>query len=271
MNQQQWTPTSEVTATALQRVTRVNIALVLVPTFLALVVGFLVGQVVVLGIVVLLVSTVWVNGVNRKVESSLLDRLNLMPVSESDHARLINVVDGLCVVSGDRRPPLFVVSDSYPIALAIAAPKHQGIVVVSDGLLAEMDRVEIEAVMAHVLWRLRSGNVALTSYLMVLRVKLSKIGLRRIADVIISKLYEDKILMWADISACQATRYPPALISALQKCNRAHGLEIDPVLTPLLFADPETAQHDTMGGAPVPIVGFLAIGVEERIAVLKEI
>ena len=125
--------------------------------------------------------------------------------------------------------------------------------------------------MAHVLWRLRSGNVALTSYLMVLRVKLSKIGLRRIADVIISKLYEDKILMWADISACQATRYPPALISALQKCNRAHGLEIDPVLTPLLFADPETAQHDTMGGAPVPIVGFLAIGVEERIAVLKEI
>jgi heat shock protein HtpX len=271
MNQRQWTPASEVTATALQRITYINISLVLVPTVLALVVGLVVGQSLVLAVVVLLASTVWVNVVNRTIESSLVNRLDMVPVSEADHARLINVVDGLCVVSGDRRPPLYVVSDAYPIALAIAAPKHHGIVVVSEGFLAEMDRVETEAVMAHVLWRLRSGNIALTCYLMALRLALAKIGLRRIADVIIGKLYEDKILMWADISACQATRYPPALMSALQKCNRTHHLDIDPVLTPLLFVDPKTSQHDTNGGAPVPIVGFLAIGVEERIAVLKEI
>lgn len=271
MNQRQWTPASEVTATALRRITYINISLVVVPTLLALVVGFAVGQPFVLGVVALLASTVWVKVVNRTIESSLIHRLDMEPVSETDHARLINVVDGLCVVSGDRRPPMYVVSDSYPIALAIAAPQHQGIVVVSDGFLAEMDRVETEAVMAHVLWRLRSGNIALTSYLMVLRITLSKIGLRRIADLIIGKLYEDKILMWADISACQATRYPPALMSALQKCNRTHRLEIDLILAPLLFVDPKTSEHDTIGGAPVPIVGFLAIGVEERIAVLKEI
>ena len=271
MNQQQWTPVSEVSATALQRVTRVNIALVLVPTLLALAVGVVVGQPIVLGLVVLLGATVWVNIVNRGIESSLLDRLDVTPVSESDHARLINVVDGLCVVSGDRRPPLYVVSESYPVALAISAPKHQGVVVVSDGLLAEMDRVEIEAVMAHVLWRMRNGNVALTSYLIALRASLAKIGLRRVADAIIGKLYEDKILLWADISACQATRYPPALISALQKCNRAHSLAIDPDLGPLLFVDPKTCTHDTNGDSSFPIVGFSAIGVEERIAVLKEI
>ena len=271
MNQQQWTPVSEVSATALQRLTRVNIALVLVPTFLAFVVGVIVGQPFLLGVVVLLGAIVWITVVNRGIESSLLDRLDLTPVSESDHARLINVVDGLCVVSGDRRPPLFVVSESYPVALAISAPKHQGVVVVSDGLLAEMDRVEMEAVMAHVLWRMRNGNVALTSYLIALRASLAKIRLRRVADVIIGKLYEDKILLWADISACQATRYPPALISALQKCNRAHSLAIDPYLGPLLFVDPETCIHDTNGDSSFPIVGFSAIGVEERIAVLKEI
>jgi hypothetical protein len=60
-------------------------------------------------------------------------------------------------------------------------------------------------------------------------------------------------------------------MSALQKCNRTHRLEIDLILAPLLFVDPKTSEHDTIGGAPVPIVGFLAIGVEERIAVLKEI
>lgn len=262
---------SEVSATALQRITYVNIALVLVPTFLAVVVGLAVGQPFVLGLVVLLGSTVWVNVVNRNIESSLLHRLDVVSASEDDHARLINVVDGLCVVSGDRRPPLLVVPDAYPIALAIAAPKHQGTVVVSQGFLEEMNRVEIEAVMAHVLWRLRNGNVALTSYLIALRSVLAKIGLRRVADGVISKLYEDKILLWADISACQATRYPPALISALQKCNRAQSLEIDPNLGPLLFVDPETVQHDTNGGPSFPIVGFSAIGVEERIAVLKEI
>lgn len=271
MNQRQWTPVSEASATALQRITYVNLALVLVPTFLAVVVGLAVSQPLVLGLVVLLGSTVWVNVVNRTVESSLLHRLDVVPASEDDHARLINVVDGLCVVSGDRRPPLLVVADAYPIALAIAAPKHQGTVVVSQGFLEEMNRVEIEAVMAHVLWRLRNGNVALTSYLVALRTKLSKIGLRRVADVIIDKLYEDKILLWADISACQATRYPPALISALQKCNRAQSLEIDPILGPLLFVDPQTAHHDTHSGSSFPNVGFSAIGVEERIAVLKEI
>jgi hypothetical protein len=39
----------------------------------------------------------------------------------------------------------------------------------------------------------------------------------------------------------------------------------------LLFVDPETCIHDTNGDSSFPIVGFSAIGVEERIAVLKEI
>jgi heat shock protein HtpX len=271
MNQRQWTPAAEVSATALQRVTYVNIALVLVPTIVALIIGLLVGQQLWLVPLVLIAALVTVNILNRNVESSLLERLDMEPASESHQARLINVVDGLCVVSGDRRPPLYVVSDAYPVALAIAAPKHPGTVVVSQGFLEKMDRVEIEAVMAHVLWRLRNGNVALTSYLIALRTMLTKIGLRRIADRIIGKLYEDKILLWADISACQATRYPPALISALQKCNRAQSLEIDPILSPLLFVDPETSLHDTIGSSSFPNVGFSAIGVEERIAVLKEI
>jgi heat shock protein HtpX len=271
MNQRQWNAVSEVSTTALQRVTRVNLALVLVPTFVAFLVGLAVGQPFILGVLVLLASTLWVNVLNRNVESSLLGRLDLRPISETDHARLINVVDGLCVVSGDRRPPMFVVSDSYPIALAVGAPKRQGTVIVSEGLLAEMNRVEIEAVMAHVLWRMRSGNIAMTSYLIVLRTMLSKVGLRRLADGIITRLHEEKILLWADISACQATRYPPALILALQKCNRTHTLNIDPYLGPLLFVDPKTSQHDAHSGSSFPIVGFLANGVEERIAVLKEI
>ena len=270
MNQQQWTPVSQISATALQRVTRVNIALALAPTLLAFLLGVVVGQPLLLGVVVLLSSTVWINLVNRNIESSLLDRLKVTPVSETDHARLINVVDGLCVVSGDRRPPLYVVSESYPVALAISAPKQHGVVVVSDGLLAELNRVEIEAVMAHVLWRMRNGNTALTSYLIALRVSLAKLGLRRVADAIIGKLSEGKILLWADISACQATRYPPALISALQKCNRTHTLALDPLVGPLLFVDPKTCSDDTNGDSSFPIVGFSAIGVEERIAVLKE-
>jgi heat shock protein HtpX len=270
MNQRQWTPTSEATATTLRRISLVNIALVVIPTAVASVLGLLVGQLFIIGVVVLLASLGGVVALNRSVESSLLRELDLTTASEEEHARVINVVDGLCVVSGDRRPPVFVIHEDYPVALAIAAPKQQGIVVVSDGFLDTMDRVETEAVMAHLLWRLRNGNVAVTCYLIALRTMLSKVGLGRVADVIIARLSEEKILLWADISACQATRYPPALISALQKCNRAQLLEIAPQLSPLLFVDPKTSQHDTIEGSPVPIVGFLAIGVEDRIAVLKE-
>lgn len=276
MNQRQWTGVSDASATTLKRIKQINISLVAAPTILATAVGFIVDLPIVLGLLGFVISLSFVVFLMRSIESSISSRLKLETASLTDHARLINVVDGLCVVSGDRRPPLFVVQEPFPVALAIAAPRQQGIVVVSDGLLVQMDRVELEAVMAHVLWRLRNGDIGFTCYLISLKTMLGKIGVGGIANWLIKKLSEDKILLWADISACQATRYPPALISALDKCGQARLPRIDPIVRPLMFVDPRitdriTPDHDTIATSQVPKVESGPAGVQERIAVLKEI
>ena len=271
MNQRQWVPISESPAENAKKIKSLNAAIVLVVTVISLIIGLAVSQWLVVGLVGLVVSLIFVMSMMRSIESSLLDRLDYVVANDHDHARLINVVDGLCVVSGDRRPHLYVINDSYPVAFAITSPNGVANVFVSDGLLAEMERVEIEAVMAHVLWRLRSGNIALTCYLIALSSRLSKVGLGKLAAGVIARLSEDKILLWSDISACQATRYPPGLISALQKCNRAHHLNLESTIGPLLFADPKTAGDDTTGQLQFSILGFSSVSLEERIAVLKEI
>lgn len=271
MNQRQWVSISESPSENAKKIKKLNATIVMVVTVLSLIVGLVLSQWIVVGLIGLVVSLVFVVSLMRSIDSSLLDRVDYVVANDHDHARLINIVDGLCVVSGDRRPNLFVINDEYPVAFAIASPGGLGNVFVSDGLLADMERVEIEAVMAHVLWRLRSGNIALTCYLIALTSRLNKVGLRKLAAVVNEKLSEDKILLWSDISACQATRYPPGLISALQRCNRAHHLDIEPSIGPLLFADPKTAGDDTTMRSQFSILGFSAVSIEERIAVLKEI
>lgn len=271
MNQRQWIPISESLSDNVAKIKRLNVAIVATVTTLSFLVGFIVSQWLIIGLIGLVVSMVFVLSIMRSTDTSLLNRLDYIDANERDHARLINVVDGLCVVSGDRRPHLHVINESYPVAFAVASLRGSAHVFVSSGVLSEMDRVEIEAVMAHVLWRLRSGNVALTCYLLALSTRLNKIGLKKLSSIVNSKLYEDKILMWSDISACQATRYPPGLISALQKCNRTHHLEIASFIGPLLFVDPKTAGDDTTRHSQFSIVGFSAVSVEERLAVLKEI
>ena len=270
MNQRQWIPVSESSSDNLNKIRKVNAAIVIALTFVSLLIGVATSQVFPVVVVGLGVSIVFVFAVMRSVETSWLQRIDYQPVDEELHARIVNVVDGLCVVSGDRRPRLFVFHDEYPVALAIAAPGKLGNIVVSDGLLEELDRVEIESVMAHVLWRLRTENIALTCYLLTLSALLGKIGLGKLGSLVTAKMTEQKILLWADISACQATRYPPALISALHKCDRPHRLSIDSQCGPLLFVDPRTVGDDTTVTSSFPILGFSAVSLEERIAVLKE-
>lgn len=270
MNQRQWIPVSESSSDNLMKIRRVNAAIVLVVTLLSLLIGLLTSQVIPIVVVGLIVSVVFVMAVMRSAESSWLAQIDCRPIDEERHARIVNVVDGLCVVSGDRRPHLFVLDEDYPLALAIAAPQKPGNIVVSEALLDELDRVEIESVMAHLLWRLRTENIALTCYLMTLSAMLGKIGLGRLGSLVTAKMSEEKIVMWADISACQATRYPPALISALHKCDREHHSGLDSRCAPLLFVDPKTVGDDTTVASSFPILGFSAVSVEERIAVLKE-
>ena len=177
------------------------------------------------------------------------------PADPTTYARFHNLVEGLCIASGLPKPRLYVVEDDAPNAFATGRdPKHAAIAVTT-GLLQKMNRVELEAVLAHELSHVKNYDI-LVSTLAVTMVGIIALlsdwalrflwwggprhrddrnrdnnGAMAIVAILgfvlllvaplIAKLMQFAISRkresLADISGVAMTRYPPGMISALEK------------------------------------------------------
>ncbi|MDQ6696968.1 MAG: M48 family metalloprotease [Actinomycetota bacterium] len=176
------------------------------------------------------------------------------PADPREYARLHNLVEGLCIASGLPKPRVYIVEDEAPNAFATGRnPKHAAIAVTT-GLLAKMNRVELEGVLAHELSHIKNYDI-LVSTLAVTMVGLiavvSDISIRMlwwnggrrgrndqdsggafgilavfgfallILSPIIGQMMQFAVSRrresLADVSGVEMTRYPPGLISALEK------------------------------------------------------
>jgi heat shock protein HtpX len=90
----------------------------------------------------------------------VLDLSRAEPADPHVHARLHNVVEGLCAPSGMTTPEVYVVTDTAPNALAVGRSPKAAALVVTTGLLDLLDRVELEAVIARELGLIKSNAVA---------------------------------------------------------------------------------------------------------------
>lgn len=177
------------------------------------------------------------------------------PADPETYARLYNLVDGLCIASGLPTPRLYIIDDPAPNAFATGRdPKHAAIAVTT-GLLEKMNRIELEGVLAHELSHIKNYDI-LVSTLAVIMVGMialiSDFGLRflifggrrnsndnggnpfvaiislvfivlaPIAAVMMQFALSRRREALADISAIEMTRYPPGLISALEKLRDDH-------------------------------------------------
>jgi len=173
----------------------------------------------------------------------------------TEHARLHNLVEGLCIAGGLPKPRLYVIDDAAPNAFATGRdPKHAAIAVTT-GLLAKLDRVELEGVLAHELSHIKNydilvstlavtlvgvvtliadftlrflwwggprhrddrssgggGPAAIIAILGFVLLLLSPL-VARVMQLAVSRRRE----ALADMSGVSLTRYPPGLISALEK------------------------------------------------------
>jgi heat shock protein HtpX len=270
MNQRQWIPIEESATPNVARVKRIEWVITAVGTLLFLLIGVAIGQPL-LGVLGLAVFGAFAWSIGRNAEAAVLAALSLTPANEIEHARLFNVVEGLRMSSGDHRPAMHIMQSDFPLAFAISEEGSDGNIIVSDGFLRSMDRVETEAVVSHLLWRIRSGDAALMAYLISFQAQMSRVGLGGVAQKIIERSVDSRALIWADISACQATRYPPALISALEKCAQSQDSVSVGIAAPFCFAMPESTSKSTHLGSDISNVGFVRPSLAERIAVLKEI
>jgi heat shock protein HtpX len=186
-----------------------------------------------------------------------------VPADETEYLRYHNLVEGLCIAAGLPKPRLYVVNDPAPNAFATGRnPKHSAIAVTS-GLLEKMNRVELEGVLAHELSHIKNydilistlavtmvGAVAVVSDVVIRMMWWNGGRTRRDGDrnntgnplailgfvllllaPLAAKLMQLAVSRrretLADVSAVQMTRYPPGLISALEKlqddCTVTHS------------------------------------------------
>jgi heat shock protein HtpX len=182
------------------------------------------------------------------------------PADPTTYARYHNLIEGLCIAAGLPKPRLYIINDSAPNAFATGRNPQHAAIAVTTGLLEKMNRVELEGVLAHELSHVKNydtlvmtlavtmvGIIALLSDFFLrfmfwgggrserndnnnggpLGVILVVFGLVLLAlapiiasvmQLAISRRREYQ----ADASGVLLTRYPPGLISALEKLREDH-------------------------------------------------
>jgi heat shock protein HtpX len=175
------------------------------------------------------------------------------PADPLQYRRLYNLVEGLTIAGGLPMPRIYIVEDSAPNAFATGRnPKHAAIAVTT-GLLEKMNRVELEGVLAHELSHIKNYDILVSTLAVTMVGAIALIadlairmlwftGGRRSDDrdgnpagailavvgfallilaPLIARLMQFAVSRQreslADVSGVAMTRYPPGLISALEK------------------------------------------------------
>jgi heat shock protein HtpX len=138
------------------------------------------------------------------------------PADPEQYARLHNVVEGLCIAAGLPKPRVYIIDDPAPNAFATGRNPRHAAIAVTTGLLDKMNRIELEGVLAHELSHVKNYDV-LVSTLAVTLVGLPSLLLTPVLAPVLQLTVSRRRESLADVSGVSLTRYPPGLISALEK------------------------------------------------------
>ncbi len=189
-------------------------------------------------------------------DSILLGISGARKISKEDNPRLYNVVEEMSIASGlPKVPDIYIIDDPAPNAFATGRDPNKASVAITSGLLALLNRDELQGVMAHEIAHIKNRDVllmAVTAVLLGTIVMLSwyatRIGIfsgRRsghrdsdgggiaqgiimligvlliiLAPIMAQLIYfaiSRKREYLADASSALYTRYPEGLASALEK------------------------------------------------------
>ena len=154
-----------------------------------------------------------------------LEYLAAEPIDPTDEPRLVNVVEGLCATYGHPEPKLYRVESDSPNAAILGRSSDDAHLVVTNGLLDSLDRLELEAVVARLLSQLKLGIEAGTVLVAVAKI-VSPLGLR---DRVLERALDRSSMIAIDLDAVRMTRYPPALASAYETAADIRPIDSTPV------------------------------------------
>lgn len=217
---------------------------------------------VVLGLIALIAGAVWAAVVFVAValavsawmwlgaDGRALAAIDGQVADRREHARLYNLVEGLCPSAGVPVPNLRVIDSASLNAVAVGRDPHHATLAVTSGLLAGLGLVELEGVIAEELVRIKQrdtlpGTVAAGAGPLP----------RRLARPAESEAADD-------LDAVALTRYPPGLAAALEAMSAAGTAlaQVPAAVAGLWLADPVPGGSS---GGRVPL--------SERVQALREL
>ena len=177
------------------------------------------------------------------------------PATREKYFDFYTIVENLAITAGLPMPKIYVIEDSAPNAFATGRNKNHAVIAVTTGLLATMNKTELEGVIAHEMSHIGNKDMLLMTVAVVLvglvsvisdmLIRMSFFGggrdndreggnaimlivgllaaiLAPIAATLLQLSISRKREFLADASASLLTRYPEGLASALEKIS-AYG------------------------------------------------
>lgn len=235
------------------------------------------GLLVALVIWAILLTTSWAGG-----EQMLMAQAGGREVRKMDAPQLFNVVEEMQLAAGLAHPPkVFLIDSPVPNAFAVGRNEQRAAVGVTTGLLARLNRDELQGVIAHEIAHIKHrdtlfmtiaattlGAIVMLADFFVRGLRFNVGGSRRsgngrsnqgaallllvavvmaiVAPLLAQLLYfacSRRREYLADAGAAQFTRYPEGLASALEKIagGQKPGAETSRVLAPLYIVSPQAA------------------------------
>jgi len=207
------------------------------------------------------------------------------------HIYLLNIVEGLSIASGIKKPDVYIIPSKDINAFATGRDPEHASIAVTEGALEKLDRKELEGVLGHEMSHIRNydiryslviaavvGLVAILSEMFLRSLWFSGggdrgnknfvfiligIALAILAPIVVRLVQfaiSRKREYAADASGVKFTRYPSGLIGALKKIKNENQPEkrISKAVAPLFFANP----FKNLGSTHPPL--------EERIKILEK-
>jgi len=83
------------------------------------------------------------------------------PIEKKDNPELYRVVENLCITAGIPMPKIYIIPSQQPNAFATGRDEKHAAVVVTQGLLDKLERVELEGVLSHEISHIRNKDILL--------------------------------------------------------------------------------------------------------------
>ncbi len=220
------------------------------------------------------------------------------PASREEYFDFYTTVENLAITAGLPMPKIYVIEDSVPNAFATGRDKNHAVVAATTGLLAVMNKTELEGVIAHELSHIGNRDMLLSTVAVVLVGFISIISdmflrmaffrrsddrdgsplimiiglvlsiLAPILATLIQLAISRKREYLADASGALLTRYPEGLANALEKLKNSPPMKRQSTAIAHLYISNPFGSGNF--GKKVGTLFSTHPPLESRIAILRE-